>query len=69
MVDDRSLDDLPDPLQDALVQAVQRQGLGLFASGGRAAFGPGGWHDTTLASALPIEASSSTPMSWGLRAW
>jgi Ca-activated chloride channel family protein len=39
----------------ALADAVESDGLGLFASGGKAAFGPGGFHDTPLAEVLPVE--------------
>lgn len=38
-----------------LRDAVEREGLGLFASGGKAAFGPGGYHDSPLADLLPVE--------------
>ena len=54
------LDDLPAERlgangQEALLDAVERAGLGLFASGGQAAFGPGGYHDEPLAEILPVE--------------
>lgn len=38
-----------------LANAVESTGLGLFASGGKAAFGPGGYHDSPLADILPVE--------------
>ena len=54
------LDDLPRAELSArslraLADAVEQDGLGLFASGGKAAFGPGGFHDTPLAEVLPVE--------------
>jgi hypothetical protein len=55
LVDDRPASQLPAEFQARLVQAVQQQGTGLFASGGEAAYGPGGWHESPLASILPVE--------------
>jgi len=54
------LDDLPAERlgaagQEALLTAVEDAGLGLFASGGQAAFGPGGYHREPLAEILPVE--------------
>ncbi len=54
------LDDLPaevlgEESQRALADAVRDGGLGLFASGGAASFGPGGYHDQPLESLLPVE--------------
>jgi Ca-activated chloride channel family protein len=54
------LDDLPSasfPLdeQEALARAVFDDGLGLFVAGGKASFGPGGYHRMPLAAALPVE--------------
>ena len=56
VVDDRPASLLPAAFQARLVSAVQGEGVGLLASGGEAAFGPGGWHDTPLASVLPVDA-------------
>ncbi len=53
------LDDAPkptDPITQAITRAVREDGLGLFACGGEAAFGPGGWHETPLADVLPVTA-------------
>ena len=54
------LDDLPaerlgEAGQEELLAAVEARGLGLFASGGQAAFGPGGYHQEPLAEILPVE--------------
>lgn len=56
VVDDRPASTLPASFQARLVASVQGGGVGLLASGGEAAFGPGGWHDTPLASILPVDA-------------
>ena len=54
------LDDLPretlgDDSMASLARAVEGEGLGLLASGGKASFGPGGYHDTPVAELLPVE--------------
>jgi len=54
------LDDLPAAAFDAqeqeqLVRAVSERGTGLFVAGGKAAFGPGGYHRSPLAASLPVE--------------
>jgi len=54
-VDDRPALGLPDAFQRQLVAAVQDEGLGLMVSGGKSAFGPGGYHGTPLADVLPTE--------------
>ncbi len=56
VVDDRPASLLPAEFQARLVSAIQGSGVGLLASGGEAAFGPGGWHETPLASVLPVDA-------------
>lgn len=56
LVDDRPATHLSASFQAQLVQAVQERGTGLFTAGGEAAYGPGGWHDSPLASLLPVEA-------------
>lgn len=53
------MDDLPAKTvsaggQAAIRRAVRQDGLGLFYSGGRAAFGEGGWADAPLAKLLPV---------------
>ncbi len=55
------LDDMPAKIlgseaQRAITNAVTERGLGLFASGGEAAFGPGGYHDSEIAKILPVSA-------------
>ncbi|MCB9913970.1 MAG: VWA domain-containing protein [Planctomycetes bacterium] len=55
VVDDLSSETLGEPAQRALVDAVREGGLGLVASGGTAAFGPGGYHQAPLEELLPVE--------------
>ena len=55
MLDDRPADQVPDSWQQAIAQAVQTRGMGLFVSGGRSAFGPGGYHDTVIEEISPVE--------------
>ena len=55
VVDDLTAESLGEPAQDALVGAVRDRGLGLVASGGTAAFGPGGYHEAPLEELLPVE--------------
>jgi hypothetical protein len=38
-----------------MADAVQQRGMGLFVSGGRSAFGPGGYHDTVIETISPVE--------------
>lgn len=54
MLDDVPAARLPAGAQQRLTRAVARAGTGLFASGGLAAFGPGGYTDTVLGAALPV---------------
>ncbi|WP_115377812.1 MULTISPECIES: vWA domain-containing protein [unclassified Sphingomonas] len=54
MLDDVPAARLPVAAQQRLTRAVARAGTGLFASGGFAAFGPGGYADTPLGAALPV---------------
>ncbi|MEM8669028.1 MAG: VWA domain-containing protein [Planctomycetota bacterium] len=54
------LDDIPSERmsresEQEIVDAVQSSGVGLVMSGGRAAFGAGGWHDRPIESLLPVE--------------
>ncbi len=55
VLDDRPAGTVPDAWQQQVVDAVTDRGLGLVMCGGGDAFGPGGWHDTIVASALPVE--------------
>jgi uncharacterized membrane protein len=55
MLDDRPADTVPDTWQQQVVRAVTDRGMGLVMAGGGGSFGPGGWHETTIASALPVE--------------
>jgi Ca-activated chloride channel homolog len=55
IIDDLPSDRLGEAGQRALVGAVTERGLGLFAGGGQAAFGPGGYHQGPLAEILPVE--------------
>ncbi|MDF1799182.1 MAG: VWA domain-containing protein, partial [Planctomycetota bacterium] len=55
VLDDLAAADLPPAAGAAIEEAVRQQGLGLFASGGVGAFGPGGWHDTVIEDLLPVE--------------
>ncbi|QDV06036.1 von Willebrand factor type A domain protein [Planctomycetes bacterium Poly30] len=55
IVDDRPATALPARLQEAIVRAVQDDGVGLLMAGGEAAFGPGGYHDQPLEEILPVE--------------
>ncbi|RLV59888.1 VWA domain-containing protein [Parashewanella curva] len=53
-------DDLPSnqiskAVQEKLVAAVQNQGVGLLHSGGESAFAGGGYFDTPIADALPVQ--------------
>ncbi len=55
VIDDCKASAVPVPFQEALTAAVTQRGLGLIVSGGRAAFGPGGYHDTPIEKILPVE--------------
>lgn len=55
MLDDVPASVLPATTQARLLDAVRGGGLGLAVSGGDAAFAPGGYADTPLATALPVE--------------
>jgi hypothetical protein len=54
MLDDRPAESLPAVFQQRLLAKVQHDGLGIFFSGGRAAFGAGGYAKSMLAAALPV---------------
>jgi len=55
MLDDRAAAEVPLAWQQAIARAVQQRGMGLFVSGGRSAFGPGGYHDTVIETISPVE--------------
>ena len=55
MLDDRSAAEVPENWQQAMADAVKTRGMGLFVSGGRSAFGPGGYHDTVIETISPVE--------------
>ena len=55
MIDDRPIESLPAAFQQQLLAKIQHAGLGAFVSGGRAAFGSGGYARSTLAAALPVD--------------
>ena len=55
MLDDRAAADVPETWQRAIAAAVQQRGMGLVVSGGRSAFGPGGYHDTVIETISPVE--------------
>ncbi len=55
MLDDLKSESLPESVEKQIVHAVTSDGLGLVMSGGRAAFGAGGWHERPLESLLPVE--------------
>ncbi len=55
VLDDRPAKSLPEAFQDSLVERVSLGGLGLLATGGEAAFGPGGYHDSPIERLLPVE--------------
>jgi Mg-chelatase subunit ChlD len=60
MLDDRPAETLPEEFQEHLVEAVRTRGLGLLKSGGEASFGAGGYYETAVAGALPVEISQRT---------
>ena len=55
VLDDRPARSLSAKWRKAIQQAVEARGLGLFASGGRAAFGAGGYHRTEIEEMLPVD--------------
>lgn len=55
MVDDRPASQLPSAVQQQVTEAVARQGVGMVFSGGRSAFGTGGYDGTPMAEAVPVE--------------
>ncbi len=55
VLDDRPATELPPVWQQEIARAVREDGLGLFLSGGRSAFGPGGYHKTPIEEIAPVE--------------
>ena len=55
LLDDRPAAEVPDSWQRAIADAVQQRGMGLMLSGGRSAFGPGGYHNTVIETLSPVE--------------
>lgn len=55
VLDDQPAAELGDGFLAGLSDAVRLDGVGLFATGGERAFGPGGWHNTSIETLLPIE--------------
>lgn len=55
LLDDRAAAEVPVAWQQAIADAVRQRGMGLFVSGGRSAFGPGGYHDTVIETISPVE--------------
>ncbi len=54
VVDDLPAGAFPKLRQEALLRAVEDQGVGLLVCGGPASFGPGGYQGEPLAAALPV---------------
>ena len=48
---------IPSSFQDKLVNAVHERGLGLIYSGGRSAYGEGGYYQSPLSTTLPVSFS------------
>ncbi len=55
LLDDRPASLVPEPFQQHLADAVAHQGLGLVFSGGKSAFGTGGYDGTPVATIAPVE--------------
>lgn len=55
MIDDAPTSVVEESVQNKIAEAVQNDGLGLIHSGGEAAFGDGGYHDSPLSDLFPIE--------------
>ena len=74
VLDDRPADSVPDAWQRQVVDAVTDRGMGLVMAGGGGSFGPGGWHETTIAAALMgiqavkgVETSCHSQPTWAQR--
>ncbi|HMQ23651.1 MAG TPA: VWA domain-containing protein, partial [Planctomycetota bacterium] len=55
VLDDRPAADFAPELREHLRELVETRGVGLFASGGKAAFGAGGYHRTEIEEMLPVD--------------
>jgi len=55
VIDDRPASSLPNAFQIHLDKAVRENGLGLFYTGGRKAFGEGGYKNTPVEKLLPVK--------------
>ena len=55
LLDDRPAKSVPESFQRDVADAVETRGLGLVMAGGGGSFGPGGYHETPIASSLPVE--------------
>jgi len=55
LLDDRPASKVPDSFQRHLADAVAHQGLGLVFSGGRSAFGTGGYESTPVSAIVPLD--------------
>ena len=55
VMDDLAAEKVPRAAEAQIVAAVANQGLGMVMSGGRSAFGSGGWHDHPVEDMLPVE--------------
>jgi len=55
LLDDRPASRVPAAFQDRLADAVSHQGLGLLFSGGKSAFGTGGYDGTPVSTIVPVD--------------
>ena len=55
MLDDAPTSVVPEGVQSKIADAVRNEGLGLIHSGGEAAFGDGGYHDSPLTDLFPVD--------------
>lgn len=55
MLDDAPTSVVQESVQEKIADAVRNEGLGLIHSGGEAAFGDGGYHDSPLTDLLPVD--------------
>lgn len=55
MLDDAPTSVVEESVQNKIADAVRNDGLGLIHSGGEAAFGDGGYHDSPLTDLLPVD--------------
>jgi len=57
LIDDKPANALPVAFQQNLIAAVRNRGVGLLVAGGEASFGAGGYYNTLISHALPVEIS------------